>query len=126
MKKEYKVFSFVFLLFLLVILASVYIAKQSLIKTHEHPEGVQTQNIPGYPPSVSTETQPIKAEIERRKPEQKAKEEEFDFSQIPETSLKEIEESQPREETQSQEEKLNTQPPAQKLKELRTRGVIIY
>lgn len=126
MKKEYKVFYFVFILFILVISLSLYIAKQSLIKTHEQPEGVQTQNIPDYPSAVSTETQPIKAEIERKKPEQKAKEAEFDLSQISEASLKEIEKSQPQEEAQSPEEKLNTQPPLQKLKELRIKGAVVY
>lgn len=127
MKKEYKVFSLLFILLLLVILASLYIAKRGLIETPKQPEGTEAQKISAYPAAVSTETPSIKAESEEKKIEQKAKkEEESDLSQISQDTLKEIEKNPPQEETPAGEKKLNTQPSLQKLKELKTKGAVIY
>ena len=124
-KKEYKVFSFIFLLFLLVILASVYVAKQNLTKAYQLPEVAQTQNIATPVQVFPTELRQIKTEAEEKKLEAKTKETEFDLSRIPDSVLEEAEKNQPQEEGQPSERKLNTQPSLQKMKELRARGLII-
>lgn len=111
---------------MVIIIFSVYITNQTLKEISPEEKKPQVQNIP----PLQTELPPVAPSPERppetKKPEEKPKEAEFNLDQIPENQIRDIQDQEEKEALSSGEKKLNKQPTLEKLKELKTKGVIIY
>lgn len=135
MKKSYIILSIFLVLGIIVIVISVYIARQSLKEITVDEKKLQIQTTTAKQPTISPRPleqrkEPLKTKTEEAEPQ----EPEFaDLSQIPDDYIEEIErkgesaEGPKEEETVlSEEQKSSKYPTIKKLKELKSKGAIIY
>lgn len=128
MKRYFIIILFAFLaLWIVVIIISIYITRQNLRETLEEGKKLPVQEeVSAQIPVSPTTTEEGKEFAETKKQEVKSQELEFDIPQIPDEYIKGTQEPPPQEELSAAEGKLNKQPTLNELKELKTRGVIIY
>lgn len=122
---------FLFLTFcMLAIIVSIYIAKKNLIEISQEKEELRVSDISRQAfisPPPSSDTGKSK---EARKAELKPEESEFNLNEVPDEyfnkDIKVIEDKAKEEGASPVESKLNKQPTLDKLKELKSKNVIIY
>lgn len=133
MKRNYIILSVFLVLGIIVIIISIYIARQSLREITKEEKKLQIQTTAGKPTMPAVPLEQRKEPLETKTEEGKPEEIEFaDLSQIPDDYIEEIErkgeiqEELPEETVSTEERKLDKQPNLKELKELKSRGVIIY
>lgn len=134
MKRNYIILS-IFLVLGVIIVVLIYIARQSLREITKEEKKLQIQATQAKQPTISPRLLEKREEPLETKPEEaKPEEPEFaDLSQIPDDYIEEIERKEEVQEqvteagaVSTEERKPNKYPDIKRLKELKSKGVIIY